>query len=795
MPPQMKKAFIEAKSSALKFAEHFLVDPTQGTPFRATYPQQFILGSKKRDVWICVHRRAGKCVTEDTMVIDPTTLRPTSIAKAAKFKKTLCFDFKLNKPVWSECSWIESGQKKCLRIKLGSGVELNLSDDHPVFDWKRGWVPSADLRPGDRILAPSQIAIFGDYQPEPYEYEKAIDETFALDRIPDIVFSYNEETLKKFLFEFFFNKGRIHHSQQLVTFMLWKRSLALDIRHLLLRFGVDSRVDEDGNLFVEDRIDRSVLLSMMGFDFPVTEVRSPRRWEIITEIKKTGMRPVYDLCVEHNDHNFLGCDVVLHNSYAMTVLALWHAITKDNQKIAVFAPSSTQINEFFDVIDKWIVKNDFLAALQDPTGGNHKNPQKRTFVNGSSIQGYLMGLSGGLEGAKRGITADVIIVDEAQELDDEDWKVIGPIMKGDKFRANTIRCYVAGTINNPVNYYYEKIYKYKISDAEDRIFIPITKNTEYTDIEVEKMRQSTPPSQWSTEYLLEVAESDAAVFRKKDIEAASRWDWEYGVEMVDNTKVRFIGVDWDKVQAGTNIAVFQYDLGTQITQIIYREEVARDQFTYTNAVNRIIELYEAFKPELVIADQGQGEVQWELLHLKSVELNLGLAERLEKKAFNSNIEVPNPQTGEIEKKMLKPFLVGLLQQKLQENLFRIPSHDELLINQLLSYHVVKQSQKVIKYSTHNEHIVDCCLFAMYGIWWLYENHLAKKYGGDHNGIKQFRDDGWPMGEETVQAFWDQLNGPRSQLPGVRVPRTNFEDYHKPDYTPYDFFNDKDEGYW
>jgi intein/homing endonuclease len=387
--PEVKKAFLEARDSALKFAENFLVDPTLGTPFRATYPQKFILGSKKRDVWVCVHRRAGKCVTGDTVVINPVTLKPTPIEKASNFTTTACFDFETNQVVWSPCTWIESGKKKCLRLDLGSGSSTSLSLDHPVFCSKRGWVPASKIKIGDRILSPSIIEIYGDLDPEQNILEFDADFSIVGNKVVDNVYRYTKKSLIAFLREVFLEKGRLLHQQSCVAFMFWSRNFCLEIRHLLLRIGVDSRIDEDGNLFIEEDVDKSVFLHTIGFDHTVTEIRSPRKWEIVTSIRKLGERTVYDLSIDHDDHNFIGDNLVLHNSYSLTIASLWHAVTKPDQKIVVFAPASTQINEFFDVLDKWIVKNPFLQALQDPVG-NHKNPQKRSFTNGSTIQGYLM---------------------------------------------------------------------------------------------------------------------------------------------------------------------------------------------------------------------------------------------------------------------------------------------------------------------------------------------------------------------------------------------------------------------
>lgn len=1131
--PEVKKAFLEARDSALKFAENFLVDPTLGTPFRATYPQKFILGSKKRDVWVCVHRRAGKCVTGDTVVINPVTLKPTPIEKASNFTTTACFDFETNQVVWSPCTWIESGKKKCLKLDLGSGSSTSLSLDHPVFCSKRGWVPASKIKIGDRILSPSIIEIYGDLDPEQNILEFDADFSIVGNKVVDNVYRYTKKSLIAFLREVFLEKGRLLHQQSCVAFMFWSRNFCLEIRHLLLRIGVDSRIDEDGNLFIEEDVDKSVFLHTIGFDHTVTEIRSPRKWEIVTSIRKLGERTVYDLSIDHDDHNFIGDNLVLHNSYSLTIASLWHAVTKPDQKIVVFAPASTQINEFFDVLDKWIVKNPFLQALQDPVG-NHKNPQKRSFTNGSTIQGYLMGLAGSIEGAKRGITADVVICfpedqrvltdvgwvpigeivnnnvgtevlslskdgnlewkritrrisnpladrelieivfengnvvctenhpiltslgykeaqhlsvgdevfyepsiinnqtkansyrhlirrrilltsnkkkqecqisssawtfpeglvrvevsrieepvfesserssesglwqnflrscfnvplrayksiqfilpkwkkdsnsgvtkptrffsfsslvcrrwfemqisfankhtriffsgestyckssannfewtsnckrgqkektllcrdtgpskinvqeddtrlstcmhaiqsvfalfgrkslhilsrqisawgktledssilqcmskpscefkkkelgqkevrvydltiednhnffaegllvsncDESQLFDEEDWRVISPIMRGDKFRMGKIRSYIAGTTpDNPTNYYYEKIYKLPTADHEEKVYVPVVKNPEYSIEMVEEIKSSTPSSIWTTEWLLELGEADTAVFRKTDIAACTKWDWEYGIENIDLNKVRFIGVDWDKAQAGTNVAVFQYDPITRLIQVIYREEVSRDRFTYLNACNLILDLYDVYKPELVITDQGQGEVQWEYLQMESEKRGSELSNRLIKKAFNEKIEVLNPQTLEPEKKLLKPYLVGLLQKKVQEHAFMLPKHDEPLSNQFLGYKIVKTTANTTKYSTHNEHVVDCCLFCMYGIWYLYENDIDKKFVATNSSMAVFNDRDAQAANFERDYFWSgrQDQSPFSQ---IDAPRTSIE---------------------
>lgn len=768
------KLFEKSRKSAKVFAEALLVEPKQKKPFKANYPQTFILESQKRDTWICVSRRTGKCLAEGTLVIDPVTLKPTPIEDLLGREHTYTFDFKLNKLVKTEAEWISSGKKECYRLTFSSGTTLTLSTDHPLFESKNGWVRTDTLRIGSKVLAPSIIDIFGDSNPSLDELESIVDITLLLQTVPTEVYSYSKDNLLKYIQSFFYLKAQILHSQKCITFFFWNDQLSLDFHHLLLRFGVLSRID-DGNLFVEEELDRTLFLNLMGVDITITEVKSPRRWETVIGIMKVGMRNVYDLSVEHEDHNFLANNIVVHNSYSLSLIAIWHALIKEGQRVVIFAPTSTQVDELFETIDSWIDANDILQALVDPKKPNRKQPQQRTFINGSTIKGHLMGMTGGLEGGKRGLTPNIIIVDEAQEFSDEDWKVIGPMMTGDEYNAPDIRCYVAGTINKPNNRFYDKFYKEAPIEDENVIFMPITENKDYSPERVATIKAKTPWYQWQTEYLLEVGESDSSVFKKHVIENCCAYDWEYGVQNIVENKVRFIGVDWDKVQAGTNIAVFQYSPDSRVLEVIYREEVERSRYTYLNACKLVQELYDAYQPELVIADQGQGEVQWEYMQSYAESTGSELANRLIKLAFNENIDIPQLDPEDTKPKKVKPFLVGQLQQKMDNGLFRFPAHDTGLKDQLIGYSVKARTENTIKFSTHNEHVIDCCLFALYGIWWLYENEFAERNGANHNTFRTFNNNDLPRGEN--EDLFGVLEGRNQASSNFYLPRSDIFNYN------------------
>ena len=788
MSPELLARWEQVMSTPLTFAESLLWDPTTDEPFVARYPQRAILSGTRKNFWICVHRRAGKCVTESTKVINPITLKPTTIRLAQEFQETAVFEFSTNKVVMAPCEWKRSGEKRVLRLYLGSGVEQELSEDHAVFCKKRGWIQSSQLLVGDEILAPSKLPIYGDIVPTEDQLQKDLDETLALSRFSDQVYRYTERSLNRFLKAFFFAKGRILHGQNLIAFMLWNRELSLELHHLMLRVGVELRVDRDGNCFIEDHIDRAVFLNTCGFEHTVTEVRSPRRWERVVKKRSIGTHPVYDLMVAHEDHNFIGNDLVLHNSYALSLIAIWHALRQKRCKVVIFAPASNQIDELFGVIRSWInhPKNAILHMMKAPDGDT-KDPQLVTFTNGSTIKGMTLGLSGGekQKGKTRGSTADVVIVDEAQDLDEKDWKGIKPVMMGDETRRKLgrMRGYVAGTLVGPSGQFYERVVKTGESPTDAILFMPVTQNKGMTPEQVEALRLEVGnDAEWEQEYLLNVTESENAVFKKSEIDSASEDDYEYGYDNVIDELPRFITVDWDKVQCGTNILVTQYSPLTKRLVAIDHLEVPQSDFHYLDACRKVMEYYDLYKPELVVCDSGAADMQLEWLMDQAIRANSDLANRLVKCVFHSKLTIPNTDPTsdkETVDKTTKPVLVDLLRQKFQNHLITYPSHHRHLTKQFYDYHVVRRTQNTIVFSADDEHIVDCFSFAMYALWLTYENPFQDYISSKKDRIIP----GEAMGEEynpegSEKSLWKQITDSRGDLDGMQVFRSGFDGFDR-----------------
>lgn len=70
---------------------------------------------------------------------------------------------------------------------------------------------------------------------------------------------------------------------------------------------------------------------------------------------------------------------------------------------------------------------------------------------------------------------------------------------------------------------------------------------------------------------------------------------------------RTIGVDFDKYQSSSSILVLEYDVQLKKFKVLKRYEMPKAEYSYDNAVNKIIELNSIYNPSWIYCDRGSGE--------------------------------------------------------------------------------------------------------------------------------------------------------------------------------------------
>lgn len=98
-------------------------------------------------------------------------------------------------------------------------------------------------------------------------------------------------------------------------------------------------------------------------------------------------------------------------------------------------------------------------------------------------------------------------------------------------------------------------------------------------------------------------------------------------------------------------------------------------------------------------------------------LRKALGEKVKGVFYGSSVEVRDPISRVIEKKPMKPFLIGQTSLLLERGQLRIPSKEqtEVFHRQLTNYQVVKVSERtnVPTYTSEDEHALDAMVFALY----------------------------------------------------------------------------------
>lgn len=495
-------------------------------------------------------------------------------------------------------------------------------------------------------------------------------------------------------------------------------------------------------------------------------------WDKIVSIEYIGRKQTYDFTVPEY-HNFVVNDFITHNTEVMCITILWHAYTQinkgpnDQYNILIATPYVNQIDLIFTRLHQ-LIENAVIISNNITRDIQHRLEIR---VNGvtSIIQGFTAGANSGDSGSNstRGQHADVIILDEVDYMGS---KQIQNIMQMRNEAPERIKIIAASTPCGKHEEYYKwctnasKSYSPSEDDIKNntftgyeikrrqgkhgngwtQVYAPSNVNPEVLKINpetkqtyLEDMKDEYTQMAFAQEVMAEFGEENIGVYQKKFIRAAvdegyrvgyqyiTKWKAEDKIEYLRKTQghnIRCLGVDWDKFGAATHMVCIEYDRyyiyedGTMWPKfkVLFHEEIPRGEFTYDNAMQKILSLNEEYKFDWIAIDKGYGEVQLELLHKYGMEHpETGLTQKVIAYQFGQNIEVIDPFTRKKSVTMMKPFMVNNSVNIFEKQKIVLDPTDKYLIDQLESYRVVSISQlgKPI-YSSENEHALDAMNLAL-----------------------------------------------------------------------------------
>lgn len=474
----------------------------------------------------------------------------------------------------------------------------------------------------------------------------------------------------------------------------------------------------------------------------------------------------------------------------MAILILWYAYTQYNKgdngqyNILILTPYETQIDLIFTRLDQLIEGSPLMQKCME-----RQIHHRKELTNGSIILGLTAGASSGNNGSNntRGQRADVIIFDEIDYIGSsqitnalnirneapERIKVIAastPCGKHEEFYkwcVNSSKSYkpypddIKNFEFNGYNVTNSMVERGDRGNGWCEIYAPSVVNKELLKINpdteqtyLQDLQDEFSELRYAQEVMAEFGEEELGVYQKKylrqalqegirtkhkyfnDMTAAEIKD--YRLHHMEN--IFMLGVDWDRIQAGTTLVGVMLDKGFVNAdgiiepkfRVIFREEIPKSQFTFTEAVDRIIQLNDIYDFNWISIDKGYGDTQLEMLHKYGMaNPETGLAEKVVGYQFGEKIEVRDPFTFKKDKKPFKPFMVNNSVITFEKGKIVFDPNDKQLLEQFEAYKVVRVSttgQPI--YTDENEHIVDalnlCLVIFQQKYGSLFKNIISSK---------------------------------------------------------------------
>ena len=221
----------------------------------------------------------------------------------------------------------------------------------------------------------------------------------------------------------------------------------------------------------------------------------------------------------------------------------------------------------------------------------------------------------------------------------------------------------------------------------------------------------------------------------------------------------------------TQIVIMEYDQSIEKLKVINRIEIPKGEYTFDNAVQKIIEVNYIYRPKMIYIDRGFGEYQVEVLRKYGEENpESGLHKVIRPVSFSETKEVVDPVTKIKDKKPIKPFMVNQLQMLFERGNIYISDYDEMIIRQLENYQVIRQTEKTIVFTSEDEHALDCMMLCVLGFVEKYPNLIDSIIEVKHASTlatlkvkaRNLLEENILIDKNDLDEKWDEPGGPPPQ---------------------------------
>lgn len=375
----------------------------------------------------------------------------------------------------------------------------------------------------------------------------------------------------------------------------------------------------------------------------------------------------------------------------LVCVMLYFAIKRSGSRIICIGPQKIHVQRIYGDLTEAISNSSYIASY---VKSHVKQPIiEITFINGNMIRFYTTGESSGGEGTSiRGETASVLLVDEADYINDDVMQSV-VIPTTSSFEYPYI--YLSSTPSGRKGFFrtawdsgYYSTFHVKSSDGPT-----------WNAHKEAETRATTTKRQYSLEYDAEWADSESGVFSKEDMRECTKLsvlpfpnskmpegieirpytyeDTDQQITELITPKCKILGVDWNKAPNGTRMVWVDFD-NNHVMHFRRKWNIDVAEFTQNVAMQKIIELHTQINFDFIMVDVGFGNVHIEDLHLHGLQHP---HTRLDKIVIGvhteGQIDIRDIATYEQRKTPVKNFLVESLVRYLEQHRIRIPHEEKM----------------------------------------------------------------------------------------------------------------------
>lgn len=383
---------MEAVVDIVKWADKYLKLPS-GAYWTARWYQEKVLRCTAKRKMLRCSRRIGKCISSKSLVFtEDGPITAKELYESNKDPTIATFNQNTLQTEFASAFISYNGEKEVFRLKTKNGRETIITDNHPFLVYKSKtkatWTELKDLQVGDKIAVPST------YQHLPIKDPKKISDARSLGKeirdnnsnfIPRDILQASNKDIANFI------AGYLGPDGQSTETVIESKDLTIQLKHLLLRLGINSEVTEQDNL--------SYKITLQDQD-----VSTDYFWDPVALIEEAGIDDTYDLSVPSN-HTLIADDIISHNTDMVSVEICYYLFTEPNVKIVVAGPQKTHTEEIITRVRSFIHSNPLLSAMviRDVSAPYYEIK----LSNGARVRGFAAGAKGGSEGVGiRGQDAD-----------------------------------------------------------------------------------------------------------------------------------------------------------------------------------------------------------------------------------------------------------------------------------------------------------------------------------------------------------------------------------------------------